>query len=205
MILSGQGFIQGIALNPNDGYSYIIQLTAELHSCTYTLKLCKWILCYRKMYWTRCRAQPYRCSISKAELDGGNPRPRVIVDELEYPRGIAIDYIASRILWTDYHSNKIQWSDFDGQNVQTVANQTSPLGIAVCEDNLYVGSYQNNTLQIGDNAGANFQTLYSGASSVNHLTVVRAVNPEISRPNHCAGNPCATFCILTRNYFHCVE
>ena len=57
-------------------------------------------------------------TIKKMMMDGTHGIE--IVRGLNLPRGIAIDYSSSRLIWADQNTYKVQSSNLDGSNLQTV-------------------------------------------------------------------------------------
>uniref|UniRef100_A0A6Q2XYH3 Nidogen 1a n=1 Tax=Esox lucius TaxID=8010 RepID=A0A6Q2XYH3_ESOLU len=66
--------------------------------------------CVEKMvYWTDITSP----SISKANLQGGEPVP-VITSDLESPEGIAVDHLGRTVFWTDSMKDRIEMATLDG-------------------------------------------------------------------------------------------
>ena len=68
-----------------------------------------------RIYWTDISLK----SISRAFLNGSDCEHLIIVD-LEYPDGIAVDWIAENLYWTDSRKHKIEVSRLDGQHRRTL-------------------------------------------------------------------------------------
>ncbi|KAL0983660.1 hypothetical protein UPYG_G00130910 [Umbra pygmaea] len=74
--------------------------------------------CVEKMvYWTDITSP----SISKANLQGGEPIP-VITSDLESPEGIAIDHLSRLVFWTDSMKNHIEVATLDGSQRRVLIN-----------------------------------------------------------------------------------
>ncbi|EDO49133.1 predicted protein [Nematostella vectensis] len=69
----------------------------------------------KRIYWTDITLK----SINRAYLNGSNPEKLIIVD-LEYPDGLAVDWIAKNLYWTDSRKHKIEVSRLDGQHRRTL-------------------------------------------------------------------------------------
>ncbi|KAM4607761.1 nidogen-1 [Polymixia lowei] len=74
--------------------------------------------CVEKMvYWTDITSP----SISKANLQGGEPIP-VITSDLESPEGIAVDHLGRTMFWTDSMKDRIEVASLDGSQRRVIIN-----------------------------------------------------------------------------------
>ena len=80
------------------------------------------------MYWMRYSAG----SIHRAGTDGSSLL--TLINGLNHPQGITIDFTSRGLYWTEYYGDRIQSSDLDGRDVQLVVQlpiDSMPWGIAI--------------------------------------------------------------------------
>ena len=95
VLLSGQGDLIGIALNPIEGYDP--KFCSPLHD------LCElYDLFHRVMYWTHFRGG----TIRRAEMDGS--ALTTLLSGLGNPRGITVAFDSSRLYWVEKVDGKVQ-------------------------------------------------------------------------------------------------
>ena len=85
------------------------------------------------MYWTNVVG-----NVMKAKMDGSDVT--VVVSDLQFPMGIAVDYDASLLYWTDYNANRIQSSNTAGGDIRGLVQlpaSTGPWGLALHGNKLY--------------------------------------------------------------------
>ena len=66
------------------------------------------------MYWSEQGLNGTNPSIKSAHLDGSNPRA-IVVDNLETPAGLEIDYTERRLYWVDTQQDSIESIGLDGR------------------------------------------------------------------------------------------
>lgn len=71
------------------------------------------------MYWSDWGTKP---CIERADMDGGN-RQRLIVGNMTWPNGLAIDFATSRIYWTDGGNQTIEYANLDGTGRSTLIGE----------------------------------------------------------------------------------
>ena len=97
-----------------------------------------------------------------------------MISGLDYPAGITIDPVTSRLIWADFWGSKIQSSDLDGQNVGTIhelSRGKGPYGVAVHNTKLFWANFMEKTLQTSDVDGGNEQILLREVSGAKHLII----------------------------------
>lgn len=70
------------------------------------------------MYWTDWAVGDP--SVRRATLDGKNIKQLFSKPDVEWPNGIAIDYIAERIYWVDAREDYIASADLHGRNFRKI-------------------------------------------------------------------------------------
>ncbi|KAK3726510.1 hypothetical protein QZH41_014244, partial [Actinostola sp. cb2023] len=108
-----------------------------------------------RIYWTDISLK----SISRAFLNGSDCEHLIIVD-LEYPDGIAVDWIAENLYWTDSRKHKIEVSRLDGQHRRTLIYkdiwEPRSLTLDPVNGHLYwVNGGQNPSIERSDMDGSN--------------------------------------------------
>ncbi|XP_045191660.2 prolow-density lipoprotein receptor-related protein 1-like [Mercenaria mercenaria] len=63
--------------------------------------------------------------IGRADMDGGNVVEIITGDHVDYPDGLAIDYINDHLYWSDATYDTIQRCDLNGKKCTTIINMTS--------------------------------------------------------------------------------
>ena len=156
------------------------------------------------MYWTRGPAGV----IMEAQMDGSD---MVRLIDCNGPLGIIIDYDTSRIFWTEQGNNRILSSNLNGTDVRSVValpTGTTPYGIAIHNNELYWGNWNDRSLQRSSKTGEHIRTLFRGAKNENirHLCTLCTTsrNFPTSRPNHCEAQNCSNICVLTATAFRCI-
>ena len=68
----------------------------------------------------------------------GQHRRTVVSEDIEHPKGIAIDFNDQRLYWADSKKDTIECADFNGNNRRVVAYQAGTIffGLAVFEVSL---------------------------------------------------------------------
>ena len=159
----------------------------------------------RFMYWTR--EDKSNGTVGRAEMDGSGPV--TLVAGLKRPRGIVVDYEASRLYWNCRGDETIQTSDLHGSDHHSVIQLASgswPYGIGVLNGRLYWTTFSSKTLQCCTKSGSDLQTLIMGKEHGYHLVVIPVLNDSLvgNRTNHCEKRGCAEVCVLTAASFRCV-
>lgn len=104
------------------------------------------------LFWTDWAAGAP--SINRANLDGSNPITLFAKPTVEWPNGIAVDFIAERIYWVDAREDYIASADFNGQSFKKIIEQDAkvshPFSIAVFKDNMYWDDWRANAIYVAD-------------------------------------------------------
>lgn len=128
----------------------------------------------RKIYW----ADAGRCSIEVSELDGGI-RTVLVWQDLEHPRGIALDYESGYLFWSDWRKDPvIERADMDGERRKSLV--TTDLGY-ICglvvdglEKRIYWTDSKAKTIESCDLNGNSRKTLLENLPHPYALAVTRS-------------------------------
>ena len=161
------------------------------------------------MFWTSYNSTDRAVSdgsVSRSGMDGRDLS--VIVTELGYPKGIAIDFQSSRLYWADSGYNRVQSSNLGGTDIQTVfqlPTDSGVFGIALHGGRIYCTDWKSKQLQSFTMAGQDVRMLHEDTQRLQHLAIIssRSDLPR-NRTNHCANQQCPKLCVLTRISFRCV-
>lgn len=66
------------------------------------------------MYWSDWGARP---EIAKAKMDGSNDKA-IVIENIKWPNGLALDYSNDRLYWVDGKSSWIESVKLDGSHRQ---------------------------------------------------------------------------------------
>jgi len=96
-------------------------------------------ICRRHLYWTNCKVK--NASVERIGLDG-NGRVTIIKDDIDMPRGIAVDQLTDRLFWIDDKVGiffAVESSNLDGSDRQLVVKDKhhEPIQLAITEDSIY--------------------------------------------------------------------
>ena len=141
-------------------------------------------------------------TIKKMMMDGTHGIE--IVRGLNLPRGIAIDYSSSRLIWADQNTYKVQSSNLDGSNLQTVetfSTDMPPYGVTLTHENIYVGELES--LQVISKYNYSTTAFWSTYRRRKHLASTSVANLPRTRRNDCEGQICSGVCVLTQTSYRC--
>ncbi|XP_072447619.1 uncharacterized protein [Chiloscyllium punctatum] len=89
------------------------------------------------LYWSDW-GEPAK--IEKAGMNG-NDRGLLVTKDIQWPHGIALDLVKSRLYWVDLKQHSLSSIDLNGQDRRTILQSSEflprPLGIAIFEDNVF--------------------------------------------------------------------
>ncbi|KAH8302054.1 hypothetical protein KR044_002267, partial [Drosophila immigrans] len=96
-------------------------------------------ICRRQLYWTNCKIG--HASVERIGLDGKN-RVTLIKEDIDMPRGIAVDQLTDRLYWIDDKNGiffAVESSKLDGTDRQLVVQDKhqEPLQLAITNDAIY--------------------------------------------------------------------
>ncbi|KAJ8042165.1 Low-density lipoprotein receptor-related protein 4 [Holothuria leucospilota] len=106
------------------------------------------------VYWTDWGSNP---KIERCLFDGSE-RATIIMEDLGWPNGLALDEYESRLYWADALLNKIERSNFDGSQRQLLedfdSNDVHPFSIVVLETAIFWTDWLTQGVDVTDR---NFQ------------------------------------------------
>uniref|UniRef100_A0AAR5Q0I0 EGF-like domain-containing protein n=1 Tax=Dendroctonus ponderosae TaxID=77166 RepID=A0AAR5Q0I0_DENPD len=157
------------------------------------------------MFWTQLGSVPI---IARADMDGFNRK--VLVDNLQWPTSLAIDYPTKRLYWCDPKSSKVESVRFDGKNRQVVktfdaASGIRPYKLEVFEDSLFITTYQkHDVIRMNKFGTGDVVYLGRGLTRISDILILQ----ENKRPklNNYCNDFCDNneFCLLTPKGANCV-
>ncbi|XP_065643825.1 sortilin-related receptor isoform X5 [Hydra vulgaris] len=149
------------------------------------------------MFWTDWGRNP---QIGSANMDGSNPIS-IIIDDIKWPNGLAIDYDENRLYWADAHTDKIESSDLDGRNRKVVTTDVfHPYSITIFKNYIFWDDWvKRSILKIDKKNSASpeiiIQSVFNGMD-------VKAFWPEkqAKDTNPCDYANCKFFCLPIGKY-----
>lgn len=96
------------------------------------------------MFWTDWGNNSH---IGVAFMDG--TQPKVLIDDVQWPNGITLDWPNGRIYWVDAKTGTIESIKITGKNHRIVLHKKNhhPYGIAVFEDQLYWSDWESKSIE----------------------------------------------------------
>lgn len=96
------------------------------------------------MFWTDWGKNSH---IGVAFMDGKNAK--VLVDNVSWPNGLALDWFSGRIYWVDAKILTIESSTIDGKDRRVILENVvkHPFGLAVFEDRLYWSDWETKSIE----------------------------------------------------------
>ncbi|KAH1001198.1 hypothetical protein HUJ04_013441 [Dendroctonus ponderosae] len=135
---------------------------------------------------------------------------KVLVDNLQWPTSLAIDYPTKRLYWCDPKSSKVESVRFDGKNRQVVktfdaASGIRPYKLEVFEDSLFITTYQkHDVIRMNKFGTGDVVYLGRGLTRISDILILQ----ENKRPklNNYCNDFCDNneFCLLTPKGANCV-
>ena len=124
-------------------------------------------------------------SIQRAGMGGTNLI--TFVTPVNSPRGIAIDFKNSRLYGASEGSKNVQHCDFEGKDIQTAVQLgSSPWGLTVFEEHIFVGNSGKNRVESYTKAGQDMRILSTGSGVLmSHLVGIPRSDLPKTRTNHC--------------------
>ncbi|KAL1502195.1 hypothetical protein ABEB36_007373 [Hypothenemus hampei] len=157
------------------------------------------------MFWAEWGSFP---RIEKANMDG--TARTVLVDNLRWPTGLAIDYPTKRLYWCDPKAATVESIEFDGKSRHLIKRFNSSSGIRpfkleVFEDNLFITTYRkHDVIRINKFGIGDVVHLALGLTRISDMLVLQ----ENKRPkvNNICNDFCSNneFCLLTPKGASCV-
>ncbi|XP_049834004.1 vitellogenin receptor-like [Schistocerca gregaria] len=147
-----------------------------------------------QMFWSDWGNVP---KIATAGMDGSFPR--VLVSEVQWPNGIAIDLGNQRLYWVDAKLQTIESVALDGSDRRIILKDVvkHPYSIAVFEDTLYWSDWHGKQiLSCNKYTGKEHKNLVR--SRKNHIYGISIYHPVLHPQvrNPCEGAGCSDICML---------
>lgn len=112
------------------------------------------------MFWTDWGTDSH---IGVAFMDGSSPK--VLIDDVEWPNGLALDWPNGRIYWVDARAQTIESATITGKDRRKVLENfvQHPFGLAVFESRLYWSDWMTMSIESCDKfSGKNHEVLVQG-------------------------------------------
>lgn len=141
------------------------------------------------MFWTDWGNE---AKIERASMDGTR-RVAIIKTNIQWPNGLAIDYLDRRIFWADAKLKTISSCDYDGGNRLVVLNSWSslrhPFSLAVFEEYIYWTDW--------DTEGIHYVNKYSGDNTNASVLLAGLAGPMTVRVYQEQNQPMSKFFSVT--------
>ncbi|XP_068628058.1 low-density lipoprotein receptor-related protein 4 [Battus philenor] len=154
------------------------------------------------MYWSDWGTVP---CIERADMDGGNRR-RLLVGNMTWPNGLALDFENKRIYWTDGGNRTIEYANFDGtgRTVLIAQHLPHPFGLDLYGDEVLWTDWDTKSIQAANKyTGKNRRTLGAGIEGLMDVRVFHTDRKAVI--NRCGKNNggCSHLCLLKPNGYSC--
>ena len=159
VLITGLNFPHSIALNVQEGKMYWTEGTPDRKGIRFGER---WI-----------EGTPRTAKIRRANLDGTDIQD--VIATGDYPYGIALDLVNSKIYWTE--SSRIRCANLDGTNAQDLVdglNNPNDIALDVEGDKMYWIDTQSNKIQSANLHGIGVQDVINGVSGYGSIAVVRS-------------------------------
>ena len=161
--ISGLNSVRSITLNVQEGKMYWTEGTSETKGRHFG-KI--WI-----------EGTPHTAKIRRANLDGTDIQD--VITTGDYPAGIALDMVNSKIYWTEYNrdSGRIRCANLDGTNVQDLVdglNNPNDIALDVEGDKMYWIDTRLNKIQSANLHGIGVQDIINKVFGYGSIAVVRS-------------------------------
>ena len=108
------------------------------------------------------------------------------VTPVKSQRGIAVDFQNSCLYLASEGSKNVQSCDFEGKDIQTAVQLgSSPWGLAVFEERIFVSYAFMNRVESYTKAGQDMRILSRGSSGFSHLVGIPRSDLPKTPTNHC--------------------
>ncbi|KAK0395085.1 hypothetical protein QR680_001108 [Steinernema hermaphroditum] len=137
--------------------------------------------------------------IERAGMDGQNRLTIVSGDNIKWPNGLTLDFVAKRIYWADAKLKMISSSDYSGNDIRVVLrdhrNLKHPFSLTVFEERLYWTDWEHDgVLTANKFNGKDIATIMSGVRGPMTVRVYHElVQPEL--PDKCQYHACDHLCL----------
>ncbi|KAL0278971.1 UNVERIFIED_CONTAM: hypothetical protein PYX00_000631 [Menopon gallinae] len=152
-----------------------------------------------RMYWSDWGNVPL---IATSGMDGSDPKA-LVMKNLKWPNGLALDFSNDRLYWVDAKSRTIETIRLDGTDRQIILKQAvkHPFSIAIFEDMLYWSDWESKEIQKCNKFTGKNHTLVVKEKKKSTIFGVHIYHP-VHHPrieNPCKDNRCSDLCVLTPN------
>lgn len=147
------------------------------------------------MFWSDWGVNPH---IGVAFMDGSDPK--VLIEDVTLPNGLAIDWPNRRIYWVDAHSQTIESATITGKDRRIVLGDIPkhPFGLAVFESRLYWSDWDRLSIESCDKfTGKNHDVLVQGERIFDVHIFHEAMMPH--QRHACMQSSCSHLCLLAVN------
>jgi len=116
LLLAARDSIIKVSLDTPDHTGIVIPLKTVVNSIAIDYDAT-----WNKVFWTDL-AVDKRQAIRSANLDGFNETD-VVVDDVDHPDGIAVDWVAKNLFWTDSGTDRIELARLDGSSRRVLISE----------------------------------------------------------------------------------
>lgn len=159
------------------------------------------------LFWTDWAVG--EAKVARANLDGSDVKTLISNDSIEWPNGLAVDYIAERLYWADARHDYIASCDLHGNNIKKVLKNdekvSHPFAVAILKDWIYWDDWKQNSIFMSDkDHGAKIQTVASHLPGLMDLKVFSHMSQIDTNACSNNSNKCSHFCFgLPNQMFSC--
>lgn len=148
------------------------------------------------MYYTDWGVKPM---IGVASMDGQFNRP-LIVDDIHWPNGLALDWPNDRLYWVDARLRAIDSCKLDGSDRRSVIKSVSkhPYGITVFQDTIYWSDWDSKSIQSANKFTGKNRTTIIRDNVIYDIHVYHPATRGFPR-NPCSESGCSHMCLLNSN------
>ncbi|XP_033629378.1 low-density lipoprotein receptor-related protein 1-like isoform X2 [Asterias rubens] len=163
------------------------------------------------IFWTEIGRRPL---ISRIDMDGVN-RMVIVSNDLQYPTGLAIDYVHDKLYWADSKAARIEMADLNGDNQKVVirfqTDSERPFAIDVFEDWIYGTTepskkiFKVNKFGRTDEEEESVRYLVEGLSSSSDIVLVQKQKQAKDILDPCQSDPCEInqLCLKSSSGYSC--
>lgn len=147
------------------------------------------------MFWTDWGEKAH---IGTAYMDGKGAK--ILIDNVEWPNGLALDWPNGRIYWVDARLQVIETATITGADRRTVLEQYTqhPFSLAVFENRLYWSDWGTKAIESCNKfTGKDLEILVQGEQIFDVHIYHEASMPN--RTHACTDHSCSHICLLSAN------
>lgn len=154
------------------------------------------------MFWSDWSDSPL---IERADMDG-SARMKIVVENLLYPNGLAIDFGNNRLYFVDAGTKALEFVNFDGtgRNRLIADGLQHPFGIDVFEKNVYWSDWDLQSVMMADkHSGKNRRSVITDTSDLMDIRVFHRKRKNIRNPCSTRNGGCSHICLLNSKDYSC--